>query len=127
MHGEVRDRWERQSAVAWFRDGFARTPPRFERVRADVDGVGDEAPDTASADVLVLERVLARDRSEGVIPEEQLFVRVRDVLLSADGPEPVGDQGVPAVESCSSGGEGLDPGGDVELSLIHISEPTRPY
>ena len=85
--------------------------PRFERVRADVDGVGDEAPDTASADVQVLERVLARGHTDEVLAEEQLLVRVQEVLVSADGPEPVDDDLAPAVESCSSGGEGPDPGG----------------
>ena len=96
--------------------------PRFERVRADVDGVGDEAPDTASADVLVLERVLVRDRSDEAIPEEQLFVRVRDVLVSADGPEPVDDKGAPVVESCSSGGVEPDPVGDAEGADVNAMD-----
>ena len=88
--------------------------PRMERVRADVDGVGDEAPDTQSNDVRMLEHILVSLPGEELATEHQLQARVRELLANQDGPDPE-DAVAPA------SGSGRSSSGDEPVGLEGIA------
>jgi len=113
---------ERYMAMARFETGSNGNPhwhgfsmgkrgPRMCRVRADVDGDGDEAPDTLSEDLRVAVKVMEEFDEECVVLERDLRDRLRSALARDAGEEVYGDMDDKAeeLESVPGGGaEGSD-------------------
>ena len=57
------------------------TTPYMDRVRADVDGEGDEAPDVLREEMALVEHIFAELGEEEQIEEEVLRQRVRSALM----------------------------------------------
>ena len=105
------------------------TAPYMDRVRADVDGEGDEAPDSLGEEMALVEGIFAKLGEEERIEEEDLRQRVRAVLmvkfldsLLSRRDEREGGAAAGAVarrgseEQPAAGGEGGDGGGGDDLS-----------